>query len=283
MKYTLALIIAISFLMACNSQNKIVNVSTESVSIPFPESTSEIESRIFAENDIQELDRSIRSARSIALNKEVFDHSHFNALLKKYVMEDGRVNYAGFKKDKKILEAYLETIRTNNPKTTWSKNDRFAYYMNAYNAMTIDLIIKNHPIKSIKNINNPWEQRYWKIGDTFVSLEEIEHDVLRKMKDPRIHFGINCASFSCPPLMNKAFTAATVDTQLEKLAVQFINDPKRNKITTDRVEISKIFRWFYEDFTKNGDLIDFLNTYSKVKIDKNARVRYMDYNWELNE
>ena len=99
----------------------------------------------------------------------------------------------------------------------------------------------------------------------------------------KIHFAINCASFSCPPLMNEAFTAATVDTQLEKLAVQFINDPKRNKITTDRVEISKIFRWFYEDFTKNGDLIDFLNTYSKVKIDKNARVRYMDYNWELNE
>jgi len=283
MKYILALTSAITILMTGNSQNKIVDASMGSVSIQFPKITSEIESKIFVENDIQELDRSISSAKYIALTKEVFDHSNFNELLKKYVKEDGRVNYAGFKKDKNILEAYLETIRTNNPNTTWSKNDKFAYYMNAYNAMTIDLIIRNYPTESIKDINDPWEQRYWKISNKSVSLEEIEHEILRKMKDPRIHFGINCASFSCPPLMNKAFTAANVDAQLEKLAVQFINDPKRNKITTDRVQISKIFRWFQEDFTKNGDLIDFLNTYSKVKIDKNARVRYMDYNWKLNE
>ncbi len=149
--------------------------------------------------------------------------------------------------------------------------------------MTIDLIVRNYPLKSIKDIKDPWEQRNWNIGKKSISLEEIEHEILRKMNEPRIHFGINCASFSCPPLMNEAFTAAKVDVQLERLAVQFINDPKRNKITADRIEISNIFRWFKKDFTENGDLIDFLNKYSKVPIDKNARVRHMDYDWSLNE
>jgi hypothetical protein len=149
--------------------------------------------------------------------------------------------------------------------------------------MTIDLIVRNYPLKSIKDIKNPWEQRSWSIGKKSISLKEIEHEILRKMNEPRIHFGINCASFSCPPLMNEAFTAAKVDAQLERLAVQFINDPKRNRITRDRIEISNIFRWFKKDFTKNGDLIDFLNKYSKVAIDKNARLRYMDYDWSLNE
>jgi len=149
--------------------------------------------------------------------------------------------------------------------------------------MTIDLIVSNYPLKSIKDINDPWEQRNWKIGGKSISLEEIEHEILRKMNEPRIHFGINCASFSCPPLMNEAYTAAKVDAQLERLAVQFINDPKRNTITADRVKISNIFKWFKKDFTKNGDIVDFLNKYSKVQIDKNARVRYMDYDWSLNE
>jgi hypothetical protein len=216
-------------------------------------------------------------------NKEAFDHSRFDQLLKKYVGKNGKVNYAGIKKDQKSLKAYLEIIIVHAPDDTWSSQDQFAYYMNAYNAMTIDLIVSNYPLKSIKDINDPWEQRNWKIGGKSISLEEIEHEILRKMNEPRIHFGINCASFSCPPLMNEAYTAAKVDAQLERLAVQFINDPKRNTITADRVKISNIFKWFKKDFTKNGDIVDFLNKYSKVQIDKNARVRYMDYDWSLNE
>ena len=149
--------------------------------------------------------------------------------------------------------------------------------------MTIDLILRNYPTESIKDIKNPWEQRFWQIGDKWINLEEIEHQILRKMDDPRIHFGINCASFSCPPLMNEAFTADKVDSQLEKLAIQFVNDSKRNSIAADRVEISNIFKWFKKDFTQEGDIVDFLNKYSKVKINSDARVRYMDYNWNLNK
>jgi hypothetical protein len=220
---------------------------------------------------------------TIPVDKVLFDHSNFDQLLKKQVTKDGKVNYAAIKKDKETLSTYITNLNSNAPNDTWSKNDKFAYYMNAYNAMTIDLIISNYPTKSIKDIKDPWEQHNWKLDGKSVSLNEIEHEILRKMNDPRIHIGINCASFSCPPLLNEAFTAEKVQQQLEKLAIQFVNDPKRNKITKDRVEVSKIFRWFKGDFTKNGDLIDFLNKYSNIAIDEDARVRYMDYNWELNE
>jgi hypothetical protein len=283
MNYILTLFIAIVFLQFSDSNIRNMNPVAASVSIPFFENTSYSASTILAKQSTQKINQSVKNKKYIGATKEVFDHSLFNSLLKKHVDKNGSVNYAGIKKDQETLRKYLYMIGTYVPDITWSENEKLAYYLNAYNAMTIDLIIKNYPTKSIKDIHNPWEQRNWKIGEKSISLEEIEHEILRKMKDPRIHFGINCASFSCPPLMNEAFTASKVVGQLERLTVQFINDSKRNKITTYHVEISKIFKWFKEDFTKNGDLIDFLNTYSKVKIEKNARVRYMDYHWELNE
>jgi hypothetical protein len=103
------------------------------------------------------------------------------------------------------------------------------------------------------------------------------------MDEPRIHFGINCASFSCPPLLNEAFSAAEVDSQLDKVAISFINDPKRNSISKMNIEISEIFNWFAKDFKKDGSLFDFLNKYSKVQIDPKARKKFMNYNWALNE
>jgi len=102
------------------------------------------------------------------------------------------------------------------------------------------------------------------------------------MGDARIHFGINCASFSCPPLLNEAFTAQMVDAQLDKLARNFINDPKRNLIAEDRLQLSKIFYWFSKDFKTNGTLIDFLSIYSEKTINPKARTTYMDYDWSLN-
>jgi hypothetical protein len=213
---------------------------------------------------------------------EVFDHKPFGNLLASYVSPKGNVNYPEFKKQWSALRSYIAALGTNMPTEAWTKNDKLAYWMNAYNAMTVDLILRNHPLTSIKKINDPWDQRLWKLGSKWYNLDEIEHQILRKMGDPRIHFGINCASFSCPPLLNEAFTAKTVDAQLEKLAITFINDSKRNTITTNSIEVSKIFNWFSKDFKKDGSLIDFLNKYSKTPISPNAKTRYMDYDWTLN-
>jgi len=210
-------------------------------------------------------------------------HELFDQLLKLYVSKDGVVNYKGFIRNKEKLHDYIEILGSNIPTNLWTKEDSLAFWMNAYNAMTIDLIISHYPLKSIKDIKDPWMQRLWMLGDKSYNLDEIEHQILRKMGDPRVHFGINCASFSCPPLLNEAFTGKKVDSQLQSLSINFVNDPLRNTINADEIEVSKIFSWFSKDFKTNGSLIDFLNLYSKNKIKPNAQIRYKDYDWKLNE
>lgn len=210
-------------------------------------------------------------------------HTSFNELLKDYVSLQGNVNYQGLKSKRSVLTSYIKALGENVPNESWSQEEKLAYWMNAYNAMTIDLILRNMPLTSIKDIKKPWDQRLWKLDKKWYNLNEIEHQILRKMGDARIHFGINCASFSCPPILNEAFTAKDVDQQLDVLARQFVNDKQRNAITGSTVTISKIFSWFSKDFKTDGTLIDFLNKYSDTPINNNARVKYMEYNWALNK
>jgi len=312
MKNLITLLFTVAFLISCNSQKKTIEtqestpITTEvetppvvkeemakqeplqikEVKKPAPNEIKPFvkakEPKKMTEDKMVVKEEMVKEVATV-MNKEVFNHNLFDEILKKYVTADGRVNYAGIKDERKKLNTYISSYKTITPDDSWTKDDRFAYYMNAYNAMTIDLIIRNYPTESIKDIKDPWGQRYWQIGKKWVNLNEIEHEILRKMNDPRIHFGINCASFSCPPLLNAAFTSDKVDAQLEQLAKQFINDSQRNSITAERIEISNIFKWFKKDFTKNGKLIDFINKYSDVKINSNARVRYMTYNWNLNK
>jgi hypothetical protein len=103
------------------------------------------------------------------------------------------------------------------------------------------------------------------------------------MEEPRIHFAINCASYSCPRLLNRAFTASKLEEQLETVTSQFINDPTRNKISKNAVELSKIFKWYKRDFTNKNTLIEYLNTYSDLKILPKADIKYLTYDWRLNE
>lgn len=214
---------------------------------------------------------------------EAFNHEAFNTLLMVNVSESGVVNYKGFVQNKKLLEDYISSLGESLPTETWMKEDKLAYWMNAYNAMTIDLIVRNYPIKSIKDLKKPWNQSLWKLGEKWYNLNEIEHQILRKMNEPRIHFGINCASFSCPPLLNEAFNASEVDAQLDKVAIRFINDPQRNIISEMSVQISEIFSWFAKDFKKDGSLFEFLNKYSKIQIHPKAKKKYKKYDWTLNE
>lgn len=214
---------------------------------------------------------------------EVPGHQKWSALLQKNVNANGDVNYEAFINDKKELEAYLTLLQKNAPAKNWSKNDKLAYYINLYNAGTVKLIIDNYPTKSIKDIKSPWDKDVVAIGDTMYSLGYIEHKVLRKMNEPRIHFAINCASYSCPKLVNKAFLADTMDVQLETAAIDFIADKKRNVISANKVELSEIFKWFKSDFTENTTLIGFINKYSTTQVKDGAKVKYIDYNWSLNE
>lgn len=213
-------------------------------------------------------------------------HFLWDELLQKYVTDQGYVDYKSFKLEHEKLLGYisfLNEISLDNRFHTFSKEELLAFWINAYNALTVDLIIKNYPIKSIKDIKNPWKQRLWQFGDKNYNLEDIEHEILRKMNEPRIHFAIVCASYSCPKLENKAFNAENLETQLTAATKEFLADNNRNEISENSIKISKIFSWFSQDFTENGSLIDFLNQYSKVTISPKAKKRYKDYNWALNE
>ncbi len=221
-------------------------------------------------------------ASTTEISKSI-DHSQWNALLQKHVSANGKVNYKGFQKDSKQLQSYLDLLAANVPEKSWSKNAILAYWINAYNAFTVKLILDNYPVKSIKDIRDPWGKKFFTLGDKKYSLEEVEHEILRKMDEPRIHFAINCASYSCPDLLNEAFTEADLEKQLTKTAKSFINDKSKNTIMANKIEISKIFDWFAGDFKKKGSLIDYLNQYSTVKINSKAKISYKEYNWSLNE
>ena len=210
-------------------------------------------------------------------------HETWNALLQKYVSASGKVNYKGFKADKSKLQAYLDLLAANPVQKGWPRNKKMVYWINAYNAFTIKLIVDNYPTASITKINSgkPWDKKWIKLGGKTYSLNQIENDILRpQFKDARIHFAVNCAAKSCPPILNHAWTADNLNKYLAKQAKKFINDSNYNSVSAKKVKISKIFEWYAGDF---GDIITYLNKYANVKINANAKIEYMEYNWDLNK
>ena len=218
-------------------------------------------------------------------------HELWDSLLQKHVKESGEVNYKGFIQDSSSFNKYLLLLQQNHGNDRWTKAQQLAYWINVYNAFTVKLIVDNYPTESIKDIkkgipfiNSVWDIKFIKIEGITYDLNNIEHDILRKKyEEPRIHFAINCASISCPRLRNEAFTAEKLEQQLLDQTKHFLRSPIKNKITANRLELSKIFKWFGSDFKKKGSLIDFLNQYSTVKINSEAKIDYMDYDWNLNE
>ena len=211
------------------------------------------------------------------------DYSLWNNFLKKYVSNEGQVDYKTIKTYQGNLNIVLQSLTKTIPDENWSKNEKLAFWINAYNAFTIKLIIDNYPLKSIKDIQKPWDKKFIKIGSYTMSLNYIEHDILRKMDEPRIHVAIVCASISCPKLQNEAFVAEKIDSQLSKATSEFLSDTSKNFISQNSLEISKIFQWFSKDFKQNGSLIIFLNKYSDIEISEHAKIKFQDYNWNLND
>ena len=215
--------------------------------------------------------------------KTMPDHGSWDSILRNFVSSSGQVNYSGLKNSKSTLEAYLTELQRFPPQSGWSRNQIMAYWINAYNAYTVKLIVDNYPLKSITDLHGgkPWDVKWIKLGDKTYSLNNIENDILRPTyKDARIHFAVNCAARSCPPLLNRAWTAANLEGNFERQARAFINNRQYNQIGSQAISISKIFDWYGGDF---GNLIGYLNKYSKIQIDAKATVGYMEYDWRLNE
>lgn len=210
-------------------------------------------------------------------------HQAFDELLKNYVTESGRVSYKGLLKNKSKLDSYTSLLSKNTPQRSWSSSEELAYWINAYNAYTLKLIVDHYPVKSITDIKNgkPWDDKWIKIGDKTYSLNNIEHDIIRpRFEEPRIHFAVNCAAKSCPKLLNRAYTALNLEDKLTQQTEAFINNTQMNTISNKKVKLSKIFEWYGEDFE---DLIGFINRYSTTKVSPKAQIEYAEYNWSLNE
>ena len=215
-----------------------------------------------------------------------FNHEIWDVLLAEHVSSAGNVDYDGFAADRNQLETYLDKLSKHEPTELWTKHEKMAYWINAYNAFTIQLILDNMPIKSIMEINGgkAWDLKFIKIGSKTLSLNNIEHDILRaKYKDPRIHFAVNCASVSCPKIKNSAFTANELENQLNQMAKSFINNSDKNSLSPQKIEISKLFDWYKDDFIKTGSVIDYLNKFSSTKVNSNASISFKTYNWNLNK
>lgn len=214
------------------------------------------------------------------------------AELLKNNVNNGAVDYAGFQRDEAALDRYLEELAAQDPKQL-SRDARYAFYINAYNAWTVKLILGAYPgIKSIKELGGlfktPWEKPIVRIGSQTFTLDEIEHKMLRpQFKDPRIHFVVNCASKSCPPLRSEPYAAGKLDAQLDDATRSFLNNPANYRLEGANFYVSLLFKWYREDF--NNDVIGFYLNYAsedlKAEIEAAGpalSVKYLDYDWGLN-
>jgi hypothetical protein len=219
------------------------------------------------------------------------DHGIFAELLAQY-NHDGVVDYAGFKKEEARLDAYLDVLAGIDPDSL-SRDERFAFYANAYNAWTIKLILTGYPgVESIKDLGSlfrsPWKKKFVRLGGEVISLDNIEHDILRpQFQDPRVHVAVNCASRGCPLLWHEPFVGSRLEEQLNAAARGFVNDSRFNRLEGDTLYVSRIFKWFGEDF--NDDIIGFFEAYAEGELKTRLQARwgsveieYLDYDWSLN-
>ena len=234
-----------------------------------------------------------------------FDHSHaaWTEVLKACV-RDGGFDYAKLKADRARFDAYLASLAAVTPAElgTWSEPQRFAFWINVYNAFCVQRVVDSYPLESIRKLDGafgistvfdkgfiPLRAHHPDKKDEDLSLNDVEHKILRKVhKDARLHAAVNCASVSCPPLRAEAFTAEKLDAQLTEQMRAFVNDPTRNRIDAEKkeLEVSEIFKWFAEDFEREAKTVqEYLARHAPEKAEflRGARLRYLDYDWDLND
>ncbi len=210
-------------------------------------------------------------------------HEIWNKLLQKHVTPEGKVNYKGFEEDKSQLQAYLDILQKQGPQSSWSANEKMAYWINAYNAFTVKLILDSYPLTSITNLGKPWDKKFISIDGSTYSLNDIEHKILRPtFKDARIHFAVNCASISCPKLLNQAYTPTKIQGQLDRQTRSYLSS-RHNEVNSSSLKLSKIFDWYKGDFNAEGGVIAFVDKYTSTDIQADASISYLNYNWNLNE
>jgi hypothetical protein len=233
-----------------------------------------------------------------------YDVGPYASVLKEHVNAQGQVDYAGLKRSAGDLIRYTQTLALMNPSSyqKWSNSEKIAFWLNAYNALTLKSIIEKYPVSSIKKIAGVWNRKTHQIMGKPMTLDDIEHQILRKQfNEPRIHMALVCASKGCPPLLNQPYTGSALNAQLNGRAQAFVSEPQNFRIdrSKNEVYISSLFKWYGQDFEKQYGTQDFqgsakeraslhfLSQYlgGEANYLKTAKyqVRYLDYDWSLNQ
>ncbi|MEH6457013.1 MAG: DUF547 domain-containing protein [Cocleimonas sp.] len=197
------------------------------------------------------------------------------------------VNYTAWGKDPRHVKVRDEILRKNT-NTLVSKDQKLAYWINAYNVLTIDLITREKETESIKNLGtlfkNPWKRFSWKVNGKNQTLDSIEHKIIRKLNDPRIHFAINCAAKSCPDLRKEAYRADKLNAQLQHQVNLTLTNASKGfkKSNGNSVKVSKVMDWFAEDFN-SGNVNKWLQPFKKGIVNNDTKIGYFAYDWSLNK
>jgi hypothetical protein len=234
-------------------------------------------------------------------NTTQIDHSSWNTFLGTYVLpgEDGinLVRYASVSDaDRQQLKLYIAALE-QLPIRQYSSEQQLAYWINLYNALTIDVVLQHYPVDSIRDIDispgfladGPWKKKLLTIEGEPLSLNDIEHRILRPVwQDPRLHYALNCASIGCPNLSNSAYQAATIDTRLDQAATSYINHPRGVSFDNGKLTVSSIYSWFRDDFGESdAAVIAHLQRYALEPLQDaladSEKISGYRYDWSLND
>ncbi len=224
------------------------------------------------------------------------DHTPLDALLKAYV-SDSLVDYNGLKENRAALDRYLEEAGNITLPTFqgWSQNDQLAFLINVYNASTLQLIIDGYPVDSIKSlgsfISSPWDKKSVLLFGKKVSLDTLEHKIIRKnYAEPRIHFALVCAALGCPSLRGEAYLGDALDAQLDDQTRSFLNTPEKNRLDREKkvLWLSPIFKWYRSDFeatsnSLNAFVAPYMDAPDTAKNLEGFELSFTDYDWALND
>lgn len=216
----------------------------------------------------------------------------YNRFLQTYVKPTNGINLVAYadvtEADAMALKGYIEGL-ANTEITDFTDNEKMAYWFNLYNAVTLDLILDNYPVDSIKDIEEPWSRKLVNVRGATMSLDEIEHETLRENYDePRIHFAVNCASIGCPNLKQTVWEAETLEADLNQAAKDYIASSRGIMVKGEKLQASSIFDWYEEDFgTNDEEVLTYLSQFAegeKKSAMQNANeISDYQYDWSLND
>ena len=229
-----------------------------------------------------------------SIASDAFSHDLFDRVLQQHIDSQGNVDYAALKENPQDLETYLDRLATFNPETL-PYQAKLAFWINAYNALTIKGVIDHYPttsVRKIKRFGGFFRRIKFRVGGKNYTLNDIEHGIIRtEFVEPRIHFVLVCASGGCPILENRAFIPETLEERLDNATSNFVRNSEKVRLDTENrvLYLSKIFEWYAEDFEDTHDsLLDFIVDYlpeadAKFLKRETVEVRYFDYDWGLND